>query len=325
MQCRHCRTCPTVATMQRAVFLTLVFVLSVLSPLAGAATTETQFKDGTTSYEHTFSAKGEGPAGLVSIPYGAEVTSASFNLRGDASTTSWTNWTTNSHYGGEGDTDHTSSNAGHPSPFTTSRRDNVDVSSETMYLKGNPTELMPRFSSSSSVSSLGNAHMNTTGEFVALSDQGYVSPTKKYTDLSVASNAPWSYTGVTVPINSSEIHIFRYSSSSMTSTPTILRVNPSTGQYLGSASYSTSTCGSSALYNIFDADVYNGDVYTAHWSYYKSTSGRLTGTPQAPRSFGPAKMPTITATPITSQVLISMTTPGRCTSAPTTTQLRITT
>ena len=256
--------------MQRAIFLTMVFVLSVLSPLAGAATTETQFKDGTTSYQHTFSAKGEGPAGVVSIPYGAEVTSASFNLRGDASSTAWTNWTTNDHYGGEGDTDHTSSNAGHPSPFTTSRRDNIDVSSETMYLKGNPTELTPRFSSSSSVASLGNAHLNTTGEFVALSDQGYVSPTKQYSDISVASNAPWSYTGVTVPINASEIHIFRYTSSSMTGTPTILRVNPTNGQYLGQASYSTTNCGgSSALYNIFDADVYNGDVYTAHWSYYK--------------------------------------------------------
>ncbi len=255
--------------MQRAVFLTLVFVLSVMSPMAGAATTETQFKDGTTSYQHTFSQKGEGPAGVITLPYGADVTSATFNLRGEASTTSWTNFTTDTHYGGAGDQDHTSSNAGQPSPFTTSRRDNVEVSSQTMYLKGNPTELSPRFSSSSSVSSLGNAHLNTTGEFVALSDQGYVSPTKQYSDLRVASNTPWTYTGVTVPINSSEMHIFRYTSSSMTSTPTILRVNPSTGAYLGAASYSTSSCGSSALYNIFDATVYGGEVYTAHWSYYK--------------------------------------------------------
>ena len=255
--------------MQRAVFLTLVFVLSVMSPMAGAATTETQFKDGTTSYQHTFSQKGEGPAGVITLPYGADVTSATFNLRGEASTTSWTNFTTDTHYGGAGDQDDTSSNAGQPSPFTTSRRDNVEVSSQTMYLKGNPTELSPRFSSSSSVSSLGNAHLNTTGEFVALSDQGYVSPTKQYSDLRVASNTPWTYTGVTVPINSSEMHIFRYTSSSMTSTPTILRVNPSTGAYLGTASYSTSSCGSSALYNIFDATVYGGEVYTAHWSYYK--------------------------------------------------------
>ena len=312
--------------MQRAIFLTMVFVLSVLSPLAGAATTETQFKDGTTSYQHTFSAKGEGPAGVVSLPYGAEVTSASFNLRGDASSTAWTNWTTNDHYGGEGDTDHTSSNAGQPSPFTTSRRDNIDVSSETMYLKGNPTELTPRFSSSSSVASLGNAHLNTTGEFVALSDQGYVSPTKQYSDISVASNAPWSYTGVTVPINASEIHIFRYTSSSMTGTPTILRVNPTNGQYLGQASYSTSNCGgSSALYNIFDADVYNGDVYTAHWSYNKihkwdvdwNTAGtQVVWTCQSTYNYG---------SQTTFQGLTLMTTPEKCTSASTNEPLKTTT
>ena len=254
--------------MQRAIFLVLIFLCSLAAPLAGAATTETQFKDGTTSYSHTFSQKGEGAAGVVTIPYGAEVTSASFNLRGEASQTSWTNWTTDSHYGGSGDGRVQGSSGLAPSPFQTTYRDNLDVSSQTMYLKGNPTEVMPGFASTGSVSSLGNAHLNTTGEFVALSDQGYVSPTKKYTDLSVSSSAPWSYTGVVVPINSSEMHIMRYTSSSTSSTPTILRINPNTGAYLGTASYSTGSCGSSAIYSIYDADVYNGYVYTAHWSYY---------------------------------------------------------
>ena len=254
--------------MQRAVFLVFVFLCSLASPLAGAATTETQFKDGTTSYSHTFSQKGQGAAGVVNIPYGAEVTSASFNLRGEASQTSWTNWTTDSHYGGSGDGRVQGSSGLAPSPFQTTYRDRLDVSSQTMYLKGNPTEVMPGFASSSSVSTLGNAHLNTTGEFVALSDQGYVSPTKKYTDLSVSSQTPWSYTGVVVPINASEMHIMRYTSSSTSATPTILRINPSTGAYLGTASYSTGSCGSSAIYSIHDADVYNGYVYTAHWSRY---------------------------------------------------------
>ena len=106
---------------------------------------------------------------------------------------------------------------------------------------------MPRFSSSSSVATLGNAHLNTTGEFVALSDQGYVSPTKQFTDIRAASNTPWSYTGVVVPINSSEVHIFRYSNQYLTSNPAaIMRINPSTGAYLGTATYTTGTCGSNA-------------------------------------------------------------------------------
>ena len=140
-----------VTVMHRAIFLTLVFVLSVMSPLAGAANTETQFKDGTTSYEHTFSAKGSGAAGEVSLPIGADVQSASFSLLGEASTTTYTNFTTDTHYGGAGDQDYTSSNAGSPSPFTTARRDNLEVSSQTVSLQGNPTELMPRFSSKRSI------------------------------------------------------------------------------------------------------------------------------------------------------------------------------
>ena len=256
--------------MRCAIFLTLVFVLSVMSPLAGAATTETQFKDGSTSYEHTFSQKGTGPAGVVTMPIGANVQSATFRLLGEASTTSYTNFTTDNHYGGAGDTDHTSSNAGSPSPFTTARRDNFEVDSQTVSLKGNPTEFNPRFSSTTSVASLGSAHLNTTGEFVALSDQGYTSPTKQFPDVRPASNTPWGYTGVVVPINSSEIHVLRYSNQYMTSTPTaIMRINPNNGQYLGTASYVTGTCGSTALYAIHDADVYNGDVYTAHYTYYK--------------------------------------------------------
>ena len=255
--------------MRQAIFLTLLFVLSVMSPLAAAATTETQFKDGSTSYEHTFSQKGAGPAGVITMPIGANVQSASFNLLGEASTTTYTNFTTDSHYGGAGDQDYTSSNAGSPSPFTTARRDNVEVSSQTMSLKGNPTELTPRFSSTGSVATLGNAHLNTTGEFVALSDQGYTSPTKKFADLTAASNTPWGYTGVAVPVNNSEIHIIRYSSQYISNSPTsIMRIDASTGAYLGTASYSTGTCGSSATRSIHDADVYNGNVYTAHYSYY---------------------------------------------------------
>ncbi len=255
--------------MRQAIFLTLLFVLSVMSPLAAAATTETQFKDGSTSYEHTFSQKGAGPAGVITMPIGANVQSASFNLLGEASTSTYTNFTTDSHYGGAGDQDYTSSNAGMPSPFTTARRDNVEVSSQTMSLKGNPTELTPRFSSSNSVATLGNAHLNTTGEFVALSDQGYTSPTKKFADLTAASNTPWGYTGVAVPVNNSEIHIIRYSSQYISNAPTsIMRIDASTGAYLGTASYSTGTCGSSATRSIHDAEVYNGNVYTAHYSYY---------------------------------------------------------
>ena len=77
------------------------------------------------------------------------------------------------------------------------------------------------------------------------------------------------YTGVVVPINSSEIHVIRYSSQYISNAPaSIDRINANTGAYLGTASYTTGTCGSSATRSIHDADVYNGNVYTAHYSYY---------------------------------------------------------
>ena len=88
--------------MRKAVFLTLLFLLSLATPLANAATTETQFKDGSTSYTHTFSSAGEGSAGYITLPYGAEVTGARFNLVGEAAQTTYTNFTTDSHFGGAG-------------------------------------------------------------------------------------------------------------------------------------------------------------------------------------------------------------------------------
>ena len=65
--------------------IVLIFLVSSLSPLVGAATTETKFNDGSTSYSHTFSGQGTGQAGEVTIPYGAEVTQAEFELEGKAS------------------------------------------------------------------------------------------------------------------------------------------------------------------------------------------------------------------------------------------------
>ena len=89
--------------MRKAVFLTLLFLLSLATPLANAATTETQFKDGSTSYTHTFNSAGEGSAGYITLPYGAEVTGARFNLVGEAAQTTYTNFTTDAHYGGAGE------------------------------------------------------------------------------------------------------------------------------------------------------------------------------------------------------------------------------
>ena len=73
-----------------------------MSPLAAADVTETQFQDGSTSYTHTFTGTGDGFAGNLTFPSGAEVTSASFDIAGKPSSTSWGNMTSNSDFGGAG-------------------------------------------------------------------------------------------------------------------------------------------------------------------------------------------------------------------------------
>ena len=54
--------------MRKAVFLVLLFFISVMAPLASSATTETQFKGGATSYTKTFSGQGNGSAGVITFP-----------------------------------------------------------------------------------------------------------------------------------------------------------------------------------------------------------------------------------------------------------------
>ena len=253
--------------MKKALFLTLLFTVSLFGPMASGATVETQFSDGTSSYSHTFAGAGNGNAGSVTIPYGAEVTAAQFNLRGEASSTSYSNFTTNSHFGGVGDGPWSGSP---PSPFTSGSRTNVDVASQAMSLKGNPSLQSIDFSRTSQVQSKVGAHQNTTGQFVSLTDQGYTGLTKKFPQTAVSTSASWGYIGVVVLIGD-EYHIMKYSSSSIYNIPTILRINSTTGAYIGTASMSTSGCSSSQTYQIVDATVDGNTVYTAHNSYYYLT------------------------------------------------------
>ena len=249
--------------MKKALFLTLLFTVSLFGPMASGATVETQFSDGTSSYSHTFAGTGNGTAGYVTIPYGAEVTAAQFNLRGEASSTSYTNFTTNSHFGGVGDGPWSGSP---PSPFTQAGRTNIDVASKAMSLKGNPSLESIDFSRTTHVQSQSGGYLNTTGQFVSLSDQGYTGLTKKFPQVSVSTNASWGYIGV-VALVGDEFHAMKYSGSSIYTIPTILRINSTTGDYIGTASVNTNGCSTSSYYQMVDATVDGTTVYTAHNTY----------------------------------------------------------
>ena len=253
--------------MRKAIFLTLIFLTSLMAPIAAGATTETQFQNGTTSYTHTFAGSGNGTAGELSIPYGAEVTSAEFKLRGDASRTSYTNFTTNAHFGGAGD----GSWAGSPpSPFTSGSRQNVNVDAQQLQLKGNPSSGDVDFGRTQQVQSKASAVQNTTGQFIANGDQGYTGLTKVFPQLSVSTTASWNHIGVVVLIED-EYHVMRYTNQYLTSLPTILRINSTTGAYIGTAGFNTNGCSSSNYYRMSDAVVDGNNVYTAHGTYYYLT------------------------------------------------------
>ena len=261
-----------VRIMRKALFLTLIFTLSVMAPLASSATTETQFKGGATSYQHTFNGQGNGSAGVITFPYGAEVTSAQFNFLGEASTTTWNNMTNNKDFGGVG----TGQWSGGPNGFPYGARTNLETADNEISLRGNPTNNAVTFRGSNDLSSTSSATLNSTGQFVALGDQGYNSISKQFTDLSVSSSAAWNYRGIVVKVSDDEIHSTRYTSTAMYTSPSIQRFNATTGAYLGTATISTTGCTSQVSLYWYDAAVdSNGNVWTVSYSYYYLTKWTL--------------------------------------------------
>ena len=247
-----------------------------MAPIAAGATTETQFQNGTSSYTQTFAGSGNGTAGDLSIPFGAEVTSAEFRLLGEASRTTYTNFTTNAHFGGVGDGSWSGSP---PSPFISGYRQNVNVDSREMGLKGNPTDSGIDLGRTQQIQSKGSAVQNTTGQFVANGDQGYTGLTKVFPQTSVSTSAGWNHIGVVVLIDD-EYHVMRYTNQYLTSLPTILRINSTTGAYIGTASINTNGCSTSQYYRMYDAVVDGNNVYTSHDSYYYITKWSISSTMQ---------------------------------------------
>jgi hypothetical protein len=247
-----------------ALSLVILFVVSSLSPLAAAVTIETQFKDGTTSYEHTFMGTGVGSAGDITIPYGAYVTQATFDLEGRASTSTWSNLTSDSDFGGAG----SSSWLGTPPGMQYGWRTNLEVENGDVHLKTQPTDRTSTFSSPTHVGDIGDAMQNTTGQFIALSDQGFkgvtYQPAKK--SLASPSNVNWNYPGPIVNLGD-EIHVMMRTSTSMIA-PQIQRYNSTTGSHIGNASISYGSCSLQSLYYTYDATSDgNNTAWVVSYSY----------------------------------------------------------
>ena len=228
--------------MRKSLFLSVLFLLSMLSPMVSADVTETQFEDGSTSYTHTFSGTGDGFAGNLTFPYGAEVTSATFDIAGKPSSTTWGNLTTTADFGGKG----SSSWSGIPPGFAYGSRSNLFVDNGEVQLVGNPTTNINGLDRTADGTSTGT--INNSGGFAANGDQGFIGATSKQTPFSISSSTS-NYRGFII-MHEDEYHSASYSSSSVYNTPVVKRYNSTTGTFLGSSSINSGSCSySTPLYS----------------------------------------------------------------------------
>ena len=202
--------------------------------------TETQFQDGSTSYTHTFTGTGDGFAGNLTFPYGAEVSSATSDIAGEPSSTMWGNMTTNSDFGGAG----TGQWSGTPPGFAYGSRSNLEVGNDQVQLVGNPTNNVNGMDRSTEATS--TETINNTGGFAANGDQGFIGSTKPLTSFSLTSSSS-NYRGFVIA-HEDEYHSATYSSTSVYTTPIVKRYNSTTGSYIGTSSVSAGTCSYSHHY-----------------------------------------------------------------------------
>ncbi len=247
--------------MQKSLFLTTLFVMSVISPIALAGVTETQFQDGSTSYTHTFSGTGSGFAGNLTFPYGSEVTSASFDLSGQPSSTTWGNLSTNSEFGGAG----TGTWSGVPPGFSYGSRSNLEVGNDQVELVGTLTTTLNGIDRSTEATS--TETINNTGGFASNGDQGFIGATSKQTSKSLSSSTS-NYRGFVV-VHDDEYHSSTYSSGSIYTTPVIKKYDVNNGSYMGIASISSGACtNTQPMYSTYDGTSDGeGNAWTVSYSY----------------------------------------------------------
>ena len=244
-----------------AFLLTALMICMTALPFAAAATTETVFSDGTTTFTHQFTQQGSIATPGVNMPYGASVSSASFTVLGTSSGYSWDNVTTDSDFGGAG----TSSRAWTGSYFQWYRNQQVTVENDAVSLTPMATTNNRDLSSTSHLTSGSTAAQNTTGSFASMGDLGFIGGRKSGTDSQLTSGN-WYYPGVTVDVDDRR-YVAMYTSSSIYQTPSMYVYNKSTGVYIGTATVTTSNCNLNSLYTYYDAAEDNGTVWTISYNY----------------------------------------------------------
>ncbi|MBT4058847.1 MAG: hypothetical protein HOE69_00865 [Euryarchaeota archaeon] len=244
-----------------SISLVLLMLLSTILPLAIAATTETQFADGTTSFSHTFSGQGNGGTAGVNMPYGAEVTSASFSITGTPSTTTWANATSNTDFGGPS----TTNGPMNVPYFGYDYRQSISVSNDQTHLKEMRTDATWALTNTNQISSAGGANHNTTGGAIGFADSDLIGATTN--SYSSYSGGSWNYAGPTA-YQGDDTYVAQWASTNIYQAPTIRRYNSSSGALLGTVSLSYNSCTTTTMAYLSDiTSDGNGTVWTTSWNY----------------------------------------------------------
>ena len=242
-------------------FLAGLMLLSTTLSFAIAATTETQFADGTTSFSHTFAGQGNGGTAGVNMPYGAEVTSASFSITGEPSTTTWANASTNTDFGGPSTTD----GPMNVPYFSYDYRTSIDVGNDQTSLREMQSEASWALTRTSDISSAPNAVHNTTGGAIGFADSDLIGATTQ--GYSAYSGGAWNYAGP-VAYQGSKTFVAQWATTNLYQAPTIRSYNSSTGSLIGTVTLSFNSCTTSTMSYLSDiTSDGNGTIWTTSWNY----------------------------------------------------------
>ena len=245
-----------------------------MSPLVSAATTETQFADGTTTFSHSFTSATGGDAQTpgITLPYGAAVTQARFSIEGTAQNTQWENRTTDSEFGGAG----TSSTSFTGTYFSSWYRNGLKVGNDEITLNTQETTSSNNLAGSGNWDSASSSYHNTSGRFAANGNQGYISPTVSGNAMTVPNNMNWNYPGALVKVGDT-VFVSNYGSSSVYQTPAINSFNSSSNGVVNQVTKQYNSCNSQALYTLYDLAADGDDtVWAISYNYRKITKWTVT-------------------------------------------------
>ncbi|MEE2811634.1 MAG: CARDB domain-containing protein [Candidatus Thermoplasmatota archaeon] len=243
-----------------AILLISTLLFSYTLPFASAVT-ETQYSDGSTTFTHVFSQSGDALTPGVTLPYGANVEDVEFVIEGEASQQNWINLSVDRDFNGPGSTN-TNFN---PTWFNGGYRTNLASENDELQLKNQETTSYWSLTSSNDVSSSSGGVLNTTGGQFSMSENGLKGITTERTETLTGGN--WNYVGPVIK-QYDEIHVTKWTSTSLYNTPSMYRYNATTGTYIGSTNLNIGSCTSSASAYVYDVTSDgNGTVWMVSYSY----------------------------------------------------------